>query len=217
MTEQERQPRRRREHVVGRLSHVDVIVRVDARVRRRARSPGSRRRGWRAPRWRSCCATCRRRPGRRRRRTDRAARRPGSRRRPATIASRDVGGQAGRARAFASAAAFLMSTVAVTSSAGAREAADGKVLDGARASARRSTRRPAPRSSPSGSRSMRNSAIGPSRPAQIILLAYASRLSSTACVAAHHPDLDRPAARRARGDEAWRSRPRSRRRAPARR
>ena len=30
---QQRQPRRRREHVVGGLAHVDVVVRVDARVR----------------------------------------------------------------------------------------------------------------------------------------------------------------------------------------
>ena len=71
--EQQRQPRRRREHVVGRLAHVDVIVRDARACRCRAARRGSRRRGSRAPRWRSCCATCRRRPGRRRRRTDRGA------------------------------------------------------------------------------------------------------------------------------------------------
>ena len=123
--EQQRQARRRREHVVGRLSHVDVIVRMDQRGTRRARRRAARRRGWRAPRWRSCCATCRRRPGRRRRRTDRGARRRGSRRRPATMAS-PMRASSRPSATLACAAAFLTRTVAVTRSAGARRPLIGK-------------------------------------------------------------------------------------------
>ena len=49
----------------------------------RARRRAARWRGWRAPRWRSCCARCRRRPGRGRRGTARDARRRALRRRRA--------------------------------------------------------------------------------------------------------------------------------------
>ena len=63
---------RRRDHVVGALLHVDVVVGVD-RLCRRARGRGSRWRGWRSPRWRSCWSRCRCRSGRCRRRTGRRA------------------------------------------------------------------------------------------------------------------------------------------------
>ena len=85
--EQQRQARRGREHVVGRLAHVDVVVRVHARVGARAARRGSPPRGWRAPRSRSCCARCRRPPDTRRRRTDRAAAPPRISSAAATMAS----------------------------------------------------------------------------------------------------------------------------------
>ena len=66
------QVHRRREHVVRRLAHVDVVV-------RRARP---RRRGRRSPRWRSCSTRCPSRSGRRRSGTGRRARRRPPRRRP---------------------------------------------------------------------------------------------------------------------------------------
>ena len=51
---------RRREHVVGRLRRVHLVVRVDRPAR------AARRRGWRSPRSCSCSSTCPTRSGRRR-------------------------------------------------------------------------------------------------------------------------------------------------------
>ena len=47
---QQREPSRRRKHVVRGLPHVDVIVRVNEACSRRACHRGARRRGWPAPR-----------------------------------------------------------------------------------------------------------------------------------------------------------------------
>ena len=79
---EEREPRGGGEHVVGRLSHVDVIVGMNLVCTRRARRRAVRPRGSRALRSCSCCATCPRPPDTRPRRTDRDARRQEFRRPP---------------------------------------------------------------------------------------------------------------------------------------
>ena len=108
-----------------------MIVRVDARVGAARLAEHLRRRGWRAPRSRSCCARCRRRPGRRRRRTDRAARRRGSRRRPRRSRRRRRGSSRPSAR-VGFGGGLLDEDGGGDEIGGRAQAADRKVLDGAR-------------------------------------------------------------------------------------
>ena len=105
-----------REDVVGRLAHVDVVVRVAPR----------RRRGWRSPRWRSCSTRCPSRSGRRRSGTGRRVRprRPPCRRRRSA--------RRGRRRAcpsapLASAAADLIRPSQRTTGTGTRSPETGKL------------------------------------------------------------------------------------------
>ena len=69
---------RGRDHVVGTLAEVDVVVGMHRACRRRARP------AWRSPRWHSCCSRCPSRSGTRRSGTARRARR----RRPRSAAAR---------------------------------------------------------------------------------------------------------------------------------
>ena len=129
--EQQRQARRRREDVVRGLAHVDVIVRMHARVdaARLAEDLGG------AVGEHLVRVHVVRRAGARLVHVDdeliAEAARQRSRRRPATMA-RAISGSRRPSAAFASAAAFLTRTVAVTRSGGASQAADREILDGAR-------------------------------------------------------------------------------------
>ena len=76
------EPDRRRNHVVGRLRHVDVIVRDARRVLAALAAEDLVGAIGQHLVRRSCCATCRRRPGTDRRRTGRGAARRALRRRP---------------------------------------------------------------------------------------------------------------------------------------
>ena len=130
-TEEQREPRRRREHVVRRLSHVDVVVRVNEPVlaARAAEELGG------AVREHLVGVHVVRRAGARLVDVDdelvAQARRPALRRPPGRWRRRSRASRRSSAT-LACAAAFLTRMVAVTRSAGARKPADGEVLDGPR-------------------------------------------------------------------------------------
>ena len=115
-----------REHVVGGLPHVHVVVGVRALA-------GERRD---APRWRSCSTTCPSRSGRRRSGTGRRARprRPRRRRRRSRSAS---SASSRPSSALTRAAAPLMRPSQRTTASGTRLAGDREVVDGLRRSRRR--------------------------------------------------------------------------------
>ena len=95
----------RREHVVGRLAAVDVIVGMHRPVAAERLTGESGWRGWRSPRWRSCWCACPSRSGTRPRETRRPRRRRRLRRRrrrsgrPARCRSRPAPGWCRRRRA----------------------------------------------------------------------------------------------------------------------
>ena len=164
---------------------------------RRVRHRGSPPRGWRAPRWCSCCVSAGARLGTRRRRIDRAASLTSTSSAARTMAS-PTRVSSRSSSMFAAAAAFLTSTVRGDEVRRCAKAADGEVFAGAGGLDAVVARRRGTACSPRGSRSVRNCMMVR---VQIILPAYASPVFRQRAFAGRE-DLHRPAARRPRRDES---------------